>query len=54
MFHRYAVFYDGRHIGDVMALSEASAYDKGCSLARVSASRYTGPARRLVSVSRCF
>ena len=54
MFHRYAVFYDGCYMGDVMALSEASAFDKGCVLARVSASRYSGPARRLVSVSRCF
>lgn len=54
MFHKYSVFYDMKWIGDVMALSESSAREKGCQLARVSASAYSGPARRLVHVVRCF
>ena len=50
MFHRYKVFYDGSFLGYFNALSEASAKEKGCALAGVSASAYTGRARRLVSV----
>lgn len=50
MFYRYQVFYDGNFIGVVNALSEASARDKGCKLVGVSASAYSGKARRLVSV----
>ena len=38
--------------GTVMALSEQSARDKGCQLVGVSASAYTGKARRLVEVVR--
>ena len=35
-----------------MALSEHSALDKGCQLVGVSASAYSGKARRLVEVER--
>jgi len=52
MFHQYFVYYDGRFAGTVMALSEQSAKDKGCQLVGVSASAYTGKARRLVEVVR--
>jgi len=54
MFYRYAVFYDMKWIGDVMAMHENSAFDKGCQLAGVSASRYSGRSRNLVHVKRCF
>ena len=52
MFHQYSVYYDGKFQGNVMALSEHSALDKGCQLVGVSASAYTGKARRLVEVVR--
>ena len=52
MFRQYFVYYDGRFVGTVMALSESSAMDKGCQLVGVSASAYTGRARRLVEVVR--
>lgn len=52
MFHQYFVYYDGQFAGTVMALSEQSARDKGCQMVGVSASAYTGRARRLVEVVR--
>jgi hypothetical protein len=52
MFHQYSVYYDGKFQGNVMALSEHSALDKGCQLVGVSASAYSGKARRLVEVER--
>ena len=52
MFRQYFVYYDGQFVGTVMALSESSAMDKGCQLVGVSASAYTGRARRLVEVVR--
>lgn len=52
MFHQYFVYYDGRFVGTVMALHEQSARDKGCQMCGVSASAYTGRARRLVEVVR--
>ena len=52
MFHQYFVYYDGQFQGTVMALSEQSAHDKGCQMVGVSASAYTGRARRLVEVIR--
>jgi hypothetical protein len=52
MFHQYFVYYDGQFQGTVMALSEQSAFDKGCQLVGVSASAYSGKARRLVEVIR--
>jgi hypothetical protein len=52
MFNQYFVYYDGRFAGTVMALSENSAREKGCQLVGVSASAYTGRARRLVEVIR--
>ena len=52
MFHQYFVYYDGRFVGTVMALHEKSAHDKGCQMVGVSASAYTGKARRLVEVVR--
>jgi len=50
MFRQYFVYYDGQFQGTVMALSEGSARDKGAQLCGVSASAYTGRARRLVEV----
>jgi len=52
MFRQYFVYYDGRFQGTVMALSEQSALDKGCQMVGVSASAYSGRARRLVEVIR--
>jgi hypothetical protein len=52
VFHQYFVYYDGQFAGTVMALTESSARDKGCQLVGVSASAYTGKARRLVEVIR--
>jgi hypothetical protein len=52
MFHQYAVYYDGRYVGTVTALSHGSAVDKGCQLVGTSASAYSGKARRLVTVER--
>jgi hypothetical protein len=52
MFREYFVYYDGRFAGTVMAMSENSARDKGAQLVGVSASAYTGKARRLVEVVR--
>jgi hypothetical protein len=52
MFRQYFVYYDGRFAGTVMALSEQSARDKGAQMVGVSASAYTGKARRLVEVIR--
>ena len=52
MFHQYFVYYDGQFQGTVMALSDTSARDKGCQMCGVSASAYTGRARRLVEVIR--
>ena len=50
MFSRYKVYYDGVLLGTIRALSEGSAFDKGCSLAGVSASAYSGRSSRLVKV----
>jgi len=52
MFHQYFVYYDGQFQGTVMALHEQSALEKGCQLCGVSASAYSGRARRLVEVIR--
>lgn len=52
MFRKYNVFYRGQYQGTVNALSEQSAKEKGCQLVGVSASRYTGKARREVEVTR--
>jgi len=52
MFRQYFVYYDGCFVGTVMALSEQSAKDKGAQMCGVSASAYTGKARRLVQVER--
>jgi len=52
MFKQYFVYYDGRFVGTVMALNEQSAKDKGAQMCAVSASAYTGNARRLVQVER--
>ena len=58
MFHKYKVFYDGRLIGTVNALTENDAKYKGEFLAeqatgiRRSASAYTGLATRLVTVEK--
>jgi len=52
MFNQYFVYYDGRFKGTVMAINERSAKDKGCQMVGVSASAYTGKARRLVEVVR--
>jgi len=52
MFNQYFVYYDGRFIGTVMALTEQSARDKGGQLAGVSASAYTGRSRKLMEVVR--
>ena len=48
MFQRYNIFYDGKLIGQVMAMTHQSALDKGGRLAGVSASAYGGRASRLV------
>ena len=50
MFSRFNVFYDGVFVCQIYALSENSAIDKGCQIVGVSASRYSGKARRLVTV----
>ena len=52
MFYQYRVYYDGQFQGTVMALSEQSAKDKGCQLAGVGASAYSGRASRCVTVER--
>ena len=52
MFERYKVYYDSKFIGEVMALSKHSAHEKGCRIAGVSASAYSGRAHRLVSVTK--
>ena len=52
MFHRYNITYDGVFIGQVVALSEQSAIDKGSVLAKVGASAYGGNAIRLVKAER--
>lgn len=52
MFSSYRVYYDGKFVAIVNALSEKSAVDKGCQIVGVSASAYTGKARRLVTVER--
>jgi len=52
MFNQYFVYYDGRFVGTVMALTEGSAFEKGCQMVGVSASAYSGKARRLVEVVR--
>lgn len=52
MFNRYNIYYDGILIGTVNALTEQSAIDKGCKLAKVSASAYGGRAIRLVTAER--
>ena len=50
MFERYRVYYDGKYIGQVMALTKCSAHDKGCKMVGVSASAYTGRAHHRVTV----
>ena len=52
MFQQYYVYYDRKFQGTVVALSEQSALDKGCRMAGVSASAYSGRSRRLVEVVR--
>lgn len=58
MFQKYKVFYNGNSIGQVLALSENSAKQKGEILAEQvtgiarSASKYSGLATRLVTVER--
>lgn len=58
MFNQYFVYYDGRFVGTVMALSEQSAKDKGAILASKvtgiarSASKYSGLSSRLLEVQR--
>lgn len=52
MFNLYKIFYDGTLIGTVYALTEQSAIDKGCQMAKVTASAYGGRAIRLVTAER--
>lgn len=58
MFNQYFVYYDGRFVGTVMAMSENSAKEKGEILASQvtgisrSASAYSGLSRRLLEVQR--
>ena len=52
MFFRYRVYYDGDYVGVVMALSDHSAWEKGCQMVGTSASAYSGKASRLVKVDR--
>ena len=50
MFNYYLGYYDGMFVTKVAALSEQSARDKIAQLVGVSASAYSGNARRLVTV----
>jgi len=50
MFNYYLGYYDGQFVTKVAAMSENSARDKIAQLVGVSASAYSGKARRLVSV----
>ena len=50
MFNYYLGYYEGQFVAKVAALSEQSAIDKVASFIGVSASAYSGKARRLVTV----
>lgn len=50
MFDYYLGYYDGQFVAKVAALSEQSAKDKIAQFVGVSASAYSGKARRLVTV----
>jgi hypothetical protein len=52
MLRKYNVFYDGNFVCQVYAMHENSAIDKGCQVIGVSASAYSGKARRLVTAER--
>jgi hypothetical protein len=52
MFERYKVYYDSKLIGEVMALHKQSAHEKGCRIAGVSASAYSGRAHHRVTVTK--
>ena len=49
-FRVFRCYYDGVLIGEVTALHHASALEKACQLAGVSASAYSGRSSRLVTV----
>lgn len=48
MFNRYSIFYNEEFVGYVMALSDYSAWEKGCQIVGTGASAYSGKASRLV------
>jgi len=52
MFERYKVYYNHMLIGEVMALGKQSAHEKGCRIAGVSASAYSGRAHHRVTVEK--
>ena len=58
MFNHYNVYFEGKLMGRVTAMSENSAHDKGAVLVeqstgiRRSASAYTGLATRKISVKK--
>jgi hypothetical protein len=50
MFDYYLGYYDGMFVAKIAAMTENSAIDKIAKLVGVSASAYSGKARRLVTV----
>ena len=50
VFNYYLGYYDGQFVAKVASTSEQNAIDKIARLVGVSASAYSGKARRLVSV----
>ena len=50
MFNYYLGYYDGQFVAKVASTSEQNAKDKIARLVGVSASAYSGKARRLVTV----
>jgi len=50
VFNYYLGYYDGQFVAKVASTSEQNAKDKIARLVGVSASAYSGKARRLVSV----
>jgi hypothetical protein len=50
VFNYYLGYYDGMFVAKIAALSENSARDKIAQFVGVSASAYSGKARRLVTV----
>ena len=50
VFNYYLGYYDGQFVAKIAALSENSARDKIAQFVGVSASAYSGKARRLVTV----